>query len=90
MRQVLQIVHLFRNNTLTLSNTFQKSPKGGADKFDVYYQVHVQNFGCLDWTKNDDSAGTAGFGYRLEAINIVVVPKDASGPGTITRPVVQK
>lgn len=63
---------------------------GDAEKFDIYYQVHAQNFGWLDWAKNGQSAGTAGFGNRLEAINIVVVPKNAAAPGISDRPFVQK
>lgn len=51
-----------------------------ADQFDVYYRVHAQNFGWLNWAKNGASAGTAGFGYRLEGIKIVVVPKGTEPP----------
>ncbi|WKY47401.1 GLUG motif-containing protein [Eubacteriaceae bacterium ES3] len=52
-----------------------------ADYFDIYYQVHVQNLGWLGWASNGASAGSAGFGYRLEGIRIVVVPKGADAPG---------
>lgn len=61
-----------------------------ADQFDIYYQVHAQNFGWLDWAKNGESSGTAGFGNRLEAINVVVVPKNVAAPGTTEKPFVQK
>jgi uncharacterized protein YjdB len=49
----------------------------GADKnkYDVYYRVHAQNYGWLNWAKNGAAAGTSGLGYRLEAIQIVVVKK---------------
>jgi len=46
-----------------------------ADKFDVYYRPVVQDFGLLDWAKNGQEAGTAGYGYRLEGICISVIPK---------------
>ena len=35
-----------------------------------YYGVHAQNIGWMDWAKNGHSAGTAGYSYRLEAIQI--------------------
>lgn len=57
-----------------------------ADKFDIYYQVHAQNYGWLGWAKNGESAGTEGFAYRLEAINIIMVPKGDPAPGTTEQP----
>ena len=39
-----------------------------ANNYDLYYRVHAQNLGWIDWAKNEESAGTDGFGYRLEAI----------------------
>ncbi|MDD4096940.1 MAG: hypothetical protein PHP22_11955 [Oscillospiraceae bacterium] len=45
--------------------------------------------GWLDWAKNGESAGTAGFSYRLEAIKIVLVPKGGAAPGPTARPFVQ-
>ncbi|MBC3797152.1 hypothetical protein [Acetobacterium tundrae] len=53
-----------------------------ADKFDIYYQVHAQNYGWLDWAKNGESAGTAGLSLRLEAIRIVILPKGSEAPGS--------
>ena len=46
-----------------------------ADHYDIYYRVHAQNFGWLGWAKNGESAGTAGYGYRLEGMQIVLVKK---------------
>ena len=53
------------------------------DKYDVYYRVHAQTYGWLDWSKNGEMAGTEGLAKRLEAINIVIVPKGAN-PGVAT------
>ncbi|WKY48952.1 C39 family peptidase [Eubacteriaceae bacterium ES3] len=53
-----------------------------AELFDIYYQVHAQNFGWMNWAKNGDSSGTAGYSYRLEGIRIVIVPKGESPPVT--------
>jgi uncharacterized protein YjdB len=39
----------------------------------------------MDWAKNGDPAGTSGYGYRLEAIQIVLVAKGGLAPGSLTR-----
>ena len=46
------------------------------EKFDIYYRVQAEKFGWLGWTKNDGVAGTSGYGYRLEAIQIKLVKKE--------------
>ncbi len=53
-----------------------------ANKYDIYYRVHAQNFGWLGWAKNGESAGTEGYAYRLEAIEIQLVEKGGSAPGS--------
>lgn len=45
--------------------------------FDIYYRVHVQNIGWMGWACNGESAGTTGGGLRAEAIQIVIVNKNA-------------
>ena len=52
------------------------------ERYDIYYRVHAQNFGWMGWTKNGESAGTEGYGYRVEAIQIKIVKKGAQAPGT--------
>lgn len=52
-----------------------------SEVYDIYYRVHVQKFGWLDWAKNGESSGTEGFAYRLEAIEIKLVEKGAAAPG---------
>ena len=52
-----------------------------ADAYDVYYRVHSANFGWLGWAANGREAGSQGFGYRMEAIQIQLVPKGGSAPG---------
>lgn len=61
-----------------------------AEHYDVYYRVHAQDYGWLDWAKNGAEAGTAGLSKRLEAIQIVVLPKGSTAPGSTTRPFVSK
>lgn len=36
----------------------------------------------MGWAKNGESAGTEGYGYRVEAIQIKIVKKGAHAPGT--------
>lgn len=52
-----------------------------AEKYDVYYRAHVQNYGWLDWAKNGESAGTKGMSKRMEAFQMVLVEKNGSAPG---------
>nr|MCR2502479.1 hypothetical protein [Salmonella enterica] len=46
-----------------------------STRYDVYYRVHAQEFGWMNWAKNGESAGTQGYAYRAEAIQIVLVRK---------------
>lgn len=54
-----------------------------AEKYDVYYCVHAQQFGWLGWAKNGESAGTAGYSYRLEGIQIRIVKKGSAAPAPL-------
>ena len=49
--------------------------------YDIYYRTYVQKYGWLGWAKNGQAAGTAKIGYRLEALQIRLVSKDARAPG---------
>ncbi len=53
-----------------------------ASKYDIYYRVHAQNFGWMGWAKNGESAGSEGYSYRLEAIQVKLVAKGGSAPGS--------
>ena len=55
-----------------------------AQKYDVYYRVHCQEFGWMGWAKNGQSAGTTGYSYRLEAIQICIIEKGKIAPGITT------
>lgn len=59
-----------------------------ADKFDLYYRTHIQNLGWLGWAQNNEYSGSAGFSYRLEGIEIIILEKgtpfDTSGDSYIT------
>lgn len=46
-----------------------------AQMYDVYYRVHTETYGWLDWAKNGEIAGTTGCAKRLECIQVVLVKK---------------
>lgn len=46
-----------------------------ANKYDLYYKVHVSWTGWEDWVKNGEAAGTSGSGRNIEAIIIKLVEK---------------
>ena len=52
--------------------------------YDIYYRVHVQNFGWTGWASNGAECGSAGYAYRLEGIEIVIVPAGDPPPGPTT------
>ena len=60
-----------------------------ADKYDIYYRVHSQTYGWLDWAVNGECAGTSGYGKRLEAVQIKLVLKGGTAPGSTENPYVQ-
>ena len=43
--------------------------------YDIYYRVHVQDYGWQDWVSNGAMAGTSGQSKRLEGIQIKLVAK---------------
>ena len=59
-----------------------------AAHYDMWYRVHVQNIGWLGWVKNGGQAGTQGRNLRVEAYQVVLVPKNAAAPGSTVRPFV--
>ncbi len=58
-----------------------------AEQYDIYYRVHAANVGWMAWAKNGADAGTQGYGYGVEAIQIRLVKKGESAPsaeGSVT------
>jgi len=53
-----------------------------ARYYDVYYRVHIENYGWLAWTRNGNPAGSEGKGLRMEAMEIKLVPKGGAAPNT--------
>ena len=50
---------------------------GLSDSYDIWYRVHSANVGWLGWASNGEPAGTQGYAYQIEAIQIKVLPKSA-------------
>ena len=46
----------------------------GTDAVDysVFYRVHIENLGWLEWRQDGDPVGSAGFSLRAEAIEIMI------------------
>lgn len=53
-----------------------------ANEYDVYYRVHAQHFGWLGWARNGEIAGTTGWNYRAEAIEIRLVKHGEDAPSS--------
>lgn len=55
---------------------------GELEKYaDIYYRTHVSNYGWLGWAKNGQAAGTTKCNYKLQAIQIKIIPKGTLAPG---------
>ena len=51
-----------------------------ADSYDLYYRVHAANIGWMSWTKNGESAGSQGYGYGVEAVQVCLAKKGEAAP----------
>nr|AHF24246.1 calcineurin-like phosphoesterase [uncultured bacterium Contig224] len=51
-----------------------------AEHYDVWYHLQVQRFGWMAWAKNGEASGTVGYGFRVEAMEIVLAPKGSEAP----------
>lgn len=54
-----------------------------VNQYDLFYRLHVENYGFLNWSKNGEINGTVGGGLRAEAMQIILVKK-----GTNVYPIV--
>lgn len=53
-----------------------------ADSYDIWYRVHSADYGWLGWSKNGTAAGTVGLGKRIEAVEVRLVVKGGTAPGS--------
>ena len=51
-----------------------------AERYDIWYHLHTQRFGWMGWAKNGEPAGTVGYSFRVEAIEIVLTSKGSDAP----------
>ena len=64
--------------TVASHRAIKLSLSGGlSDSYDIWYRVHSANVGWLGWASNGEPAGTQGYAYQIEAIQIKVLPKNA-------------
>lgn len=61
-----------------------------AEYYDIYYRAHVSKLGWLGWAKNGEAAGSAGYSYPMEAIQIKLVKKGEAAPGSTSNCYVEK
>ncbi len=52
------------------------------DNYDIYYRSHLSGGDWLGWSKNGEISGTCGYGAKLDGIQIVIVAKGESAPGS--------
>lgn len=59
---------------------------GSASRyFDIWYRVHASDLGWLGWAANGSMAGTAKIACAAEALQILVLPKGSTAPGSTNR-----
>lgn len=58
--------------------------------YDIYYRVHSRNIGWMGWTKNGQPAGTKGFAYPIEAVQLQLVIKNQAFKGNMSNPYKEK
>jgi uncharacterized protein YjdB len=52
-----------------------------ANRYSVWYRVHAEDYGWLGWAKDGEKAGTQGMAKRLEAVELVILPKGQTPEG---------
>ena len=57
-----------------------------ADDYDVWYRVHASGIGWMGWAKDGEDAGTTGMACPVEAVQIKLVKKGGSAPGSTQTP----
>ena len=54
-----------------------------ADKYSVYYTSYLSQVGWLAWAKNNQVSGSVGFGYSINAINIIIQKSTDEEPANL-------
>lgn len=53
-----------------------------SQTYDIWYRVHSAEFGWLGWTSNGKDAGSSGWARAVQAVEIRLLPKGSSAPGS--------
>ena len=61
-----------------------------AQYYDIWYRVHSDKVGWLGWAKNGQTAGTEGFRFGIQAVEIRVAVKDSIVPGSLDGTYIKK
>jgi uncharacterized protein YjdB len=59
-----------------------------AESYDIWYRVHSADYGWLGWACNGSPAGTTGLSKRVEAVQVMLLPKGSSAPGDTDRSII--
>lgn len=59
---------------------------GFQDLYHIYYRLHVAQMGWLDWSMDGNPNGTKDYGYQVEAMEVVILPKTKSFAGNVRNP----
>lgn len=54
-----------------------------ANQYDLYYQVHKSNIGWTGWVSGGTELGTTSLSNKIEAIQILILPKGSPAPSSI-------
>lgn len=54
-----------------------------ANQYDLYYQVHKSNIGWTGWVRSGTELGTNSLSNKIEAIQILILPKGSAAPANI-------
>ena len=53
-----------------------------SQTYDIWYRVHSAEFGWLGWTSNGKDAGSSGWARAVQAVEVRLLPKGSSAPGS--------
>lgn len=60
------------------------------EEYSIYYQVYTSELGWLGWAENGEVAGSIGYGYGIEKINICILPTSEEAPVNEKEPFVER
>ena len=61
-----------------------------ANHYDIYYRVNVQSLGWTGWAKNGETAGSSGYSRYVGGMEVTLVPKGGTAPGSTANAFIKK